>query len=263
MGEIPAGYGAVLFVVLATLICGVARRLLNKALPAGSNVRRYGGEIIATFQLVTGMLEGDVVMEENGLLAYMIYLCFFFVLLGFTFDDDCTANLGLAWQAWIKGETDGLDASTTAVFQVLGGQLAFPYAKRLWRAAPSARHGYKWKHMIQEQCDSALRSSILGGMAAEALATLIYFLARKYLMPKGRAKSIAFDSFVQVGIISIGLEWTGMMFNPALASALTFNCHNHPMGEHLLVYWVAPLATIALVHVLTKKTAILDAKKTD
>ena len=43
----------------------------------------------------------------------MIYLCFFFVLLGFTFDDDCTANLGLAWQAWIKGETDGLDASTT------------------------------------------------------------------------------------------------------------------------------------------------------
>ena len=58
-------YGAVLFVVLATLICGVARRLLNKALPAGSNVRRYGGEIIATFQLVTGMLEGDVVMEVN------------------------------------------------------------------------------------------------------------------------------------------------------------------------------------------------------
>ncbi len=47
------------------------------------------------------------------MIAYMIYLWFFFVLLGFTFDEDCTANLGLAWQAWIKGETDGFDASTT------------------------------------------------------------------------------------------------------------------------------------------------------
>lgn len=63
MAEIPAGYGAVLFVLLATLLCGVARRLLSKVLTAGGDARRYAGEIVSTFQLVTGMLEGDVVME--------------------------------------------------------------------------------------------------------------------------------------------------------------------------------------------------------
>ncbi len=67
MGEIPAGYGAILFVLLATFICGVSRRLLNKVLPAGGNARRYAGEIVSTFQLVTGMLEGDVVMEVQHL----------------------------------------------------------------------------------------------------------------------------------------------------------------------------------------------------
>ena len=65
----------------------------------------------------------------------------------------------------------------------------------------------------------------------------------------------------------LGVEWTGMMFNPALASALTFNCRSHPIGEHLLVYWVSPLATIALVHLLTmRKDKVMmkeDAKKTE
>ncbi|XP_038077203.1 aquaporin-12-like [Patiria miniata] len=252
MAELPGGYGAVLFALLATLICAVARRLIRR-LPAGGSARRYAGEIVCTFQLVTGMLEGDVVMEENGLVAYVVYLWFLFVLLGFTFDKDCTANLGLAWQAWLRGEVDAMDAISTSCSQVLGGQLAFPYAKRLWRTAPTARHGIKWQAMIQEQCNSALHASLLGGVAAEALATLLYFAARKYLMPRGKMRSIAFDSAVQVVIIALGAEWTGMMFNPALASALTFNCRNHPVGEHLLVYWVSPLATIALLHAVTTR----------
>ncbi|XP_022098118.1 aquaporin-12-like [Acanthaster planci] len=253
MAVLPGGYGAVLFALLATLLCAVARRLIGKFLPAGGCARRYAGEVVCTFQLVTGMLEGDVVMEENGLVAYMVYLWFLFVLLGFTFDDDCSANLGLAWQAWLRGDIDATDAISTSVAQVLGGQLAFPYAKRLWRTAPTARHGIKWQVMIQEQCSSALQASLQGGIVAEALATLVYFAARRHLMPRGKMRSIAFDSTVQVVIIALGLEWTGMMFNPALAAALTFNCRNHPVGEHLMVYWVSPLATIALLHAVTTR----------
>jgi len=267
MAELPVGYGAVLFALLAALLCAAARRLISKALPAGGNARRYAGEAVCTFQLVTGMLEGDVVMEENGLAAYVVYLWFLFVLLGFNFDEDCTANLGLTWHSWLQGDMDVIDSITTAVFQVLGGQLAFPYAKRLWRTAPTARHGIKWQAMIQEQCQSALHASLLGGMAAEALATLLYFGIRRYLMPKGKARGIAFDSAIQVLIIAIGVEWTGMMFNPALAAALTFNCRNHPVGEHLLVYWVSPLAIIALIHVVTmrgpRKSAMKEAKKAE
>lgn len=30
------------------------------------------------------------------------------------------------------------------------------------------------------------------------------------------------------------------MINPALATAMTYNCENHPFYEHVLVYWVAP-----------------------
>ena len=47
-------------------------------------------------------------------------------------------------------------------------------------------------------------------------------------------------------LFSTGLEWTGMMFNPALAAGLTFNCGGHSLLEHLLVYWAAPLATVPL-----------------
>ncbi|PIK43728.1 putative aquaporin-12A-like [Apostichopus japonicus] len=82
---------------------------------------------------------------------------------------------------------------------------------------------------------------------AESLATFLYFLIMVTLQPKGRIRNAVCDASVQVGIILIGLEWTGMMFNPALASALTFNCVNHPLLDHLLVYWVAPMATIPIV----------------
>jgi glycerol uptake facilitator-like aquaporin len=37
-----------------------------------------------------------------------------------------------------------------------------------------------------------------------------------------------------------GLEWTGMMFNPALATALTYNCKGHQLYEHIIVYWMGP-----------------------
>ena len=37
-----------------------------------------------------------------------------------------------------------------------------------------------------------------------------------------------------------GLEWTGMMFNPALATALTYNCKGHHVYEHIVVYWLGP-----------------------
>ena len=50
-----------------------------------------------------------------------------------------------------------------------------------------------------------------------------------------------------------GLEWTGMMFNPALASALTFNCRNHPIIEHFIVYWIAPLMTIATMEFIKRR----------
>lgn len=39
-----------------------------------------------------------------------------------------------------------------------------------------------------------------------------------------------------------GVSYTGMYFNPILASTMTLGCSGASLGQHLLVYWVGPLA---------------------
>ncbi|XP_072013172.1 aquaporin-12-like [Amphiura filiformis] len=249
---IPPALATPLFVFLSTELCEVARFICRRVVPKDYYI--YAAEFIATFQLVAGIMEGDIILEEFGTVWYGLYLWLLFMSESITFDGGATASVCTIWQD-VFAKEPGSSVShglVVTVSQVLGGQLAFPYVKRLWQTSPTSRHGNKWAYLLKHHCDSALKATILGGCFAEALATFTYYFACLY-KPKGRMGEMMSDSLIQVIIILIGLEWTGMMFNPALASALTFNCRDHPFIEHFTVYWIAPLLTIAAMEFFRRR----------
>ena len=200
---LPPALATPLFVFLSTEICEVARFLCRRVLPKNQYI--YAAEFIATFQLVAGMMEGDIILEEFGLWWYAFYLWLLFMSQSITFDSGASASVCVVWHDVLAGEPGcgSLHGLATTVFQVLGGQLAFPFVKRLWQTSPTARHGGKWAYLLKNHCDSALKATIIGGCFAEALAVFTYFFLCHF-KPKGRMGDMMSDALIQVVIIVIG-----------------------------------------------------------
>ncbi|XP_030844934.1 aquaporin-12A-like [Strongylocentrotus purpuratus] len=247
--EYPAVLATFLLVFFTTVGCNLIRSLTKRILRNDPVWYSYAAELISTFQLVAGVIEGDIILEEYGLYWYALYLWILFVSESLTFDGDSTANTCMIWQSMLKGDFSPGVALSKICLQVVGGQLAYPYVRFMWKVVPTNRHQRKVSHLLQVYCASALNVSILEGGFAEALATLTYFMTLNF-QPKGKYSGMFADAAIQVLIIVTGLEWTGMMFNPALAAGITLNCGNQSLLEHLLVYWAAPLATVPLARAI-------------
>ena len=43
-------------------------------------------------------------------------------------------------------------------------------------------------------------------------------------------------------MVWLGMDISGAMYNPTLASLLLAGCRGHSLTEHVLVYWVPPVA---------------------
>merc|ERR1719400_1083216 len=51
-------------------------------------------------------------------------------------------------------------------------------------------------------------------------------------------------------VVISGMETSGAMYNPTLASLLVGGCKGFSTGQHLLVYWITPLVGAAFASVL-------------
>lgn len=202
--DIPPVLGTFLLVFFTTTLCRYVRSLLRRLLKDDINIYQYVAEVISTFQLVTGMVEGDTILEEYGFYWYGLYLWVFFISLTLTFDGDSTANACAVWHSMLVRNCTRLTGILKILLQIIGGQLAFPFVRFLWRFSPLAKHRAKRSSLVALHCQSALKVSILEGCFAESLATFLYFLIMVTLQPKGRIRNAVCDASVQVGIILIG-----------------------------------------------------------
>ncbi len=225
---IPPALATPLFVFLSTELCEVARFICRRVVPKDYYI--YAAEFIATFQLVAGIMEGDIILEEFGFLWYGFYLWLLFMSESITFDGGASASVCTIWQD-VFAKQPGASVKhglVVTVSQVLGGQLAFPFVKRLWQTSPTSRHGFKFKYLLKHHCDSALKATILGGCFAEALATFTYYFACLY-KPTGRMGEMMSDSLIQVIIILIGKQKKMCYIISRVLSGGQENCMNNSL----------------------------------
>ncbi|XP_002739302.1 aquaporin-11-like [Saccoglossus kowalevskii] len=253
---LPTCWACVAFVACTTLLMYALRAIYRRLLP--SKYHAYAAETLSTFQLVVGVLESDIVLEAYGAVGYAFYL--FCLFISFTLTFDGTASVCSVWEEMLSGKSDVVKGHIKIACQLLGGLLAPIYVKQFWKMAMSETHLSK-SQFLDLQCESALKVPIIPGMFAEMMATLISTLVCNFHIGGDRL-SMYIEHLTSVTIIIIGMEYTGMMFNPALATSLTYNCLNHSMVEHLLVYWFGPFLAVVLIWMLTKPSTVDVAKKT-
>ncbi|XP_077993709.1 putative aquaporin-12A [Glandiceps talaboti] len=245
------------FVAATTLFSYTCRVLYRRLLP--TKYHTYAAEVVSSFQLVAGVLEGDIILDTYGLTGYSIYLFCLFLSFSLTFDG--TASVCTVWEDMLTGRINLLKGHVKIACQLLGGVFAPIFVKRYWKMAMSGSHLAK-SELLHLPCQSALKVAVLPGMMAEMLATLLSTLVINFHIG-GDRYGMYVESLVSVTIILIGLEWTGMMFNPILATALTYNCQNHPLTEHLMVYWLGPFLAVVLIWFTTGRSTVDSAKKTN
>ena len=45
-----------------------------------------------------------------------------------------------------------------------------------------------------------------------------------------------------LGVVWLGMDVSGAMYNPTLASVLVGGCRGRSLADHLLIYWLPPVA---------------------
>ena len=51
-----------------------------------------------------------------------------------------------------------------------------------------------------------------------------------------------FAGLLVLFVVWLGMDISGAMYNPTLASLLLGGCRGHSLSDHVLVYWLPPVA---------------------
>uniref|UniRef100_A0A914UJP4 Aquaporin n=1 Tax=Plectus sambesii TaxID=2011161 RepID=A0A914UJP4_9BILA len=123
--------------------------------------------------------------------------------------------------------------------QIVAALLAFQGARLFWSMGFTSYHQ---KRLQVAVCNSDLHVSLLYGMACEFIATFVCRVA-EHQLPRwvSEEASLIIECVLISVIVAIGMDHTGMYFNPILAFCLTFGCEGLSNIGHLFVYWVGPI----------------------
>ncbi|XP_002741885.1 aquaporin-11-like [Saccoglossus kowalevskii] len=241
--SVSLGHIAVVFIV-----CHILRLVNRKLLP--KSVRPYVSEVICMYHLTACVFEnGMVVAPRYGVSAFATLLFCCAIGFGLTFDGH--GNPCSILNDFLQKRTSLLTTVCKTAFNVLGGFIALLHLKSIWSIGILEHHMEIIETQATQQCPSAMQTTMALGMMAEFSATMVIRFQAGFEFGGKNFAGIVFAILV-VSFTLAGAQYTGMFLNPALATAFTFNCADHPVYEHLLVYWVAPYLATILVFFIVK-----------
>ncbi|XP_033639643.1 aquaporin-11-like [Asterias rubens] len=247
-------------VLLASFLMTQALRItLRRLLP--KSIYQYVAECLCVFQLTSCVLENGILLGSYGTWVYAAGL--FCLGLGYSLTFDAYGNPAAMLEQILKKKISIWNGILKMIAEVLGGLLAYRYILFVWSTFATTSVHRNRAEMMKDSCQSALQVNLMIGMCAEGLAM---FVSRSVAgMGVGGPKYYKMvNSFTSVVVVISGLDWTGMMFNPALATALTYNCKGHHLYEHVVVYWLGPfigtIMSIVVFHYIMEEH--VDGEKT-
>ncbi|XP_077979341.1 aquaporin-11-like [Glandiceps talaboti] len=228
----------------------VLRKISKTVLP--KTIYPYVAEVICLFQLTVCSFEnGLIIYPEYGIVMYAFIM--YLLTVGYCITFDGHGNpCGIFHELLQKRIT--LASVSSAAFKmacsVIGGLVALQHVKAFWSFGALNSHLHH-VDVMKQPCHSAMKTYVIYGVTAELIATFIVRFVDGLSVGGKRWHKFVF-AFVVVTVTLTGADYTGMMFNPALATTITSNCVGHPIQEHVLVYWIGPfLATIMAMYLLS------------
>lgn len=189
--------------------------------------------------------EQGVLMEEAGLLVWAVSLV-----------------AVVTWQisAWEGLSPNALGNIVTMTrpgllrvpAMLAGSLISYRLMSYFWMLELSTKHRDRGVRISAEMCELPwASSSLLLSMMTEYLGTLLLVtIPRLYIFSNptlaNNDASMRIRGFITgllvLFVVWLGMDISGAMFNPTLASLLVGGCRGHSLSDHVLVYWVPPVA---------------------
>lgn len=233
--EFVAPLSASLMYFVITMSVGWSLRALNSKLTP-EPIKTHVANFLATLEMCAYFFENNFIFKHYGsvwLFIAVIIECF---IANRTFFG-ASENPCHAFTQLLEKQVSLTSALIMIIVQALGGLASYRFARMVWSLdmVPDHRDRY-----MEKVCSSDLNVAFLFGFALELGATLVdTWMGRQKL-----TRTSVLDELIKLAtgslMIVLGINMTGMYFNPAMASGHTFGCHGTQAWEHLFVYWAGP-----------------------
>ncbi|XP_048866982.1 aquaporin 12 [Brienomyrus brachyistius] len=240
-----AGLNACLGFLLAAAALGASARALLGLRPGG----RFSQELPASFVLVASRLETQTLMEvgqwAGGFGADVAATVLFVVLAvhGAVYRY-ATGNTCVTIMEYLLCREGALSVLASLAAHFLGAWLAQLFAQYYWSLELSDMHMIR--NLMMQACSPTLRASVYQGAFTEGVCALGFHLL--YLSTR-RAPATFRVPVVALALAFLSYaasDYTSGLINPSLAYALTFHCPGFTLLEYTTVFWLAPLAGMAV-----------------
>lgn len=233
--EFVAPLSASLMYFIITMGLGWSLRAINLKITP-EPVKTHVANFLATLEMCAYFFENNFIFKNYGstwLFIAVIIECF---IANRTFFG-ASENPCHAFTQFLEKQISLNTALVRIAVQALGGVASYYFARRVWSLdmVPDHRDRY-----MEKMCASDLNVAFMYGFVVELGATLIdTWMGRQTLF-----KMPVVDELIKLAtgslMIVLGINLTGMYFNPAMASGHTFGCKGTEAWEHLFVYWAGP-----------------------
>jgi len=188
--------------------------------------------------------EQGVLMEEAGLLVWAVSLVAVVTW-------QISAWEGLSPNALGNIVTMSRPGLLRVPAMLAGSLISYRLMSHFWMLELSAKHRDRGARISAEVCELPWASPLLLSMMTEYLGTLLLVtIPRLYIFSNptlaNNDASMRIRGFITgllvLFVVWLGMDISGAMYNPTLASLLVGGCRGHSLSDHVLVYWVPPVA---------------------
>jgi len=148
------------------------------------------------------------------------------------------------------------------VAMLVGSMASYRHMKTIWGAEMTLMHRGRSQAISSEVCALPWgHNPLYQVLLCELLGTLLLTLIPRYLLEHETLANNDPTKVYRGGLVGVtvlmvviaGMNTSGAMFNPTLATLMVGGCRDHSWHQHLLIYWVTPLLGAGLGELIYKE----------
>ncbi|NXU06810.1 AQ12B protein, partial [Buphagus erythrorhynchus] len=235
---------SIAFFFLVVGVCQVLRWLSKRLLSSGTHgclAREFAG----SFQLCTSCLELRMLMDIgpwSGGFGLDVVLTLLFLLSAAhgASSDGASANPTVSLQEFLLLEASLAVTVAKLLAQAVGAGTGWAVTRLYWSWELTQLHFIQ--NLIAPECSSSIRASLPHAALVEGSCSFLFHLVLLKVRQSHPLCRVPVLAATVTFLTYTAGPFTGAFFNPALATATTFQCSGSSFWDYIQVYWLGPLA---------------------
>ncbi|NXN94965.1 AQ12B protein, partial [Rhinopomastus cyanomelas] len=234
---------SITFFCLVVGVCQALRWLLKGFLSPGA----YGclaRELAGSLQLCMSCLELRMLVDIGpwgggfGPDLVLTLLFLLFAVHGASLDG-ASANPTVSLQEFLLLESDLAATAAKLLAQGMGTGMGWAVTKLYWSWELTQLHFIQ--NLIASECSSSIHTSLHHAAFVEGVCSFLFHLVLLKLQLSRPMYRVPLLAATVTFLTYAAGPFTGAFFNPALATATTFQCSGSSFWDYVQVYWLGPL----------------------